>query len=588
MAAAPDYAYEIAVEQVRATTRQIPVSLSATSAGAALLVAVFWDKVDHGILLGWLGLFLLNHIRVLVSYLRHRDVRLSPEWAQRFARRFTFRALTAGFIWGFGAYLFYTDSLAHQALLSGVLYGLAGGAATLYAGFPAAFYGFVVPALTPISVRFALEGDSAHIGMLLLGLVVVVGTRAINRRLQDLLTESLALRFENVDLVRRLTEQKEAAEEARRQAEAANLAKSRFLASASHDLRQPLHALGLFSAALAARLHRSEEASIVANIGASVDALDSLFDALLDISKLDAGVVEAKPCGMRLQALFDRLQRDYGPPAQAKGVGLRIVPTRTVVRSDPVLLERILRNLVSNAVRYTPKGKILVGARRRGERLRIEVWDCGVGIPPECQDKIFDEFYQAGNPGRDRQEGMGLGLAIAGRLARLLDSRIDVASTPGKGSVFRIDVPFGELDEEAERVPAPVAGAALAGSRVLVIDDEAAVRDGMETLLSQWGCRVATAASLDEALARAAREPPDLVLCDYRLDAGTGIEALARLQAALGGRIPGILVSGDTAPEVLLEAKAAGYPLLHKPVRPAKLRALLSHVLGKRPVMQSG
>ena len=370
-----------------------------------------------------------------------------------------------------------------------------------------------------------------------------------------------------------------------RELAAANQAKSRFLAAASHDLRQPMHALGLFIAQLRERVTESETLALVGKVESAVTALQELLDALLDVSRLDAGVVTATTADFRLQPLLARLDAAFAPQAERKGLRLRAVPTALAVHSDPVLTERILLNLLSNAVHYTERGGILIGCRRHGQNVRIEVWDSGVGIAPEHREAVFQEFYQLSNPERDRRKGLGLGLAIAARLARLLDSRIDLRSRPGKGSVFAIELPRGTAQAVAAETGVVMPTAVLQGARVLVVDDDALVLDAMASLLTQWGCRVTTAANGAEALERigGGGGPPDVLLCDYRLPNGeTGVNVIARLRAAAGRQIPATLVTGDTAPERLREAREAGYPLLHKPLQPAKLRALLEHLLASR------
>jgi signal transduction histidine kinase/CheY-like chemotaxis protein len=365
--------------------------------------------------------------------------------------------------------------------------------------------------------------------------------------------------------------------------ELANQAKSRFLRAASHDLRQPMHALGLFVAQLKARIHDPQTRGISAKVEAAVTALQELLDAILDISRLDAGVVSPEIFEFGMDSLFERLHAAFAPVAADKGLALRVVPSRLAVRSDPVLLERILLNLVANAVRYTERGGIVIGCRRRGERVRIEVWDTGVGIVPEQQQAIFQEFYQVGNPERDRHKGLGLGLAIAARLAHLLGSRIEVASRPGKGSVFTVEVPRGTRQAAPSAAElAAVTADRLRGALVLIVDDDALVREAMHGLFVQWGCEVAIAANGDEAMAALERHDrlPDALLCDYLLPGGeSGTDVIQRLHAAAGIAIPAALISGDTAPETLQSAKASGYPLLPKPVAPARLRALTEHLL---------
>jgi signal transduction histidine kinase/CheY-like chemotaxis protein len=367
-----------------------------------------------------------------------------------------------------------------------------------------------------------------------------------------------------------------------RELERANQARSRLLRAASHDLRQPLHALGLFVAQFGERARDPETRHIAAQAGAAVTALQELLDAILDISRLDAGAISPKVADFPIATLLDHLGSAFAPSAAEKGLRLRIVPSRLYARSDPVLLGRILLNLAANALRYTQRDGVLIGCRRRGGRVRIEVWDSGIGIAPEQRQAIFQEFYQAADPQVGGQ-GLGLGLAITARLAGLLGSRIEVASHLGRGSVFSCEVPRGERPA-APQSPAPVVDATdtLHGALVLVVDDDALVRDAMQSLLTQWGCAVAVAATGEEAVAllEGRDRPPDALLCDYRLPGSeTGIEVIRRLQALAGRAIPAALVSADTAPESLNAVRASGYPLLPKPVAPAKLRALVEHLV---------
>ncbi len=418
---------------------------------------------------------------------------------------------------------------------------------------------------------------------------VQIGDGALNHRIEvrtgDEL-EKLAEQFN--DMAARLQQSyanlEKKVEERTRELELANRAKSRFLAVASHDLRQPMHALGLFIAQLRNKVAAPDAAKIVEQAQASTEALGGLFDALLDISKLDAGVLNPKIEDFPIYALLQRLENNFGQAASKKGLKLRIVSSRLVVRSDPVLLERILLNLVANAVRYTSRGGVLVGCRQRGRLVRIEVWDTGSGIPKEHQQEIFQEFYQLANPERDRSKGLGLGLAIVQRLAVLLQHRIELTSTPGAGSVFSVVVPLGEVQGGAEVLPPTVAVTDhLAGAFVMVLDDDKLVQQGMHGLLIDWGCHVITASTTGEALAELEQHQrlPDAFVCDYRLAGETGLQAIERLHAGTADDIPAVLISGDTGPEVLHEAKESGYPLLHKPVQPAKLRALLSQLLAR-------
>jgi signal transduction histidine kinase len=378
-------------------------------------------------------------------------------------------------------------------------------------------------------------------------------------------------------------------EERTHQLALANLAKSRFIAVASHDLRQPLHALGLFVAQLRECLDAAERSRLVERIDVAVAAISELFIALLDISKLDAGALTPKISQFPIANLLKTNESMFAETAREKGLSLRIVSSTAWIRSDDMLLERILQNLVSNAARYTTHGGIVVGCRRRGRQLRIEVWDSGPGIPEDQRQNIFGEFYRLAYPERDRQAGLGLGLAIVERLCRLLDHPIELTSTIGKGSRFAVVVPLATaLTKSVEAQPSREAKLDPArGKLVVVIDDDPLVLDSMGGLLRSWGCGVVTASSEHSALAVLAEHdrPPDLIIADYRLSDGkSGIEAVARLRTAFNASIPAFLISGDTDPERLREARASGYHLLHKPVRPMALRAMLSQFLAKRDV----
>jgi signal transduction histidine kinase/FixJ family two-component response regulator len=376
-------------------------------------------------------------------------------------------------------------------------------------------------------------------------------------------------------------------EERTRQLEAANLAKSRFLAAASHDLRQPLHAVGLFVAQLHGRLRASERSRVVGRIEAALSAMNELFSALLDISKLDAGGTAANITTFPVAQLLARAETTFTEAARAKRLSFRVMRSDAWIRSDFILLERVILNLISNAVRYTNHGGLLVGCRKRGNDLRIEVWDTGAGIPADQHEKIFVEFYRLDGSDRDRRTGLGLGLAIVDRACRLLDHRVEVRSVPGRGSCFAVTVPIAPAQEKA---PAPIIPARdlldrSNGKLVVVIDNDLLVLEGMGGILRSWGCRVITATSDSQALEALTEQgpTPDLIISDYHLSDGrTGLEAIERLRGALSAQIPAFLISGDTTPEALRAAKVSGCHLLHKPVDPMALRAMFGQAI-KRP-----
>ncbi|HEX5638025.1 MAG TPA: hybrid sensor histidine kinase/response regulator, partial [Gammaproteobacteria bacterium] len=376
---------------------------------------------------------------------------------------------------------------------------------------------------------------------------------------------------ENLDLVQQLQTEKNRAEDA-------NLAKSKFLAAASHDLRQPLHALSLFTATLDEKIRLPEVRTVVDNIKQSVTALEGLFNALLDISRLDAGIVQPKIVSANIQPLFRLLDDEYAPQARSQGLAWNIHCDDIAIKTDPVLLETILRNLISNAIRYTPHGRIHLRCTAQEDHARIEIQDSGIGISPENQQEVFNEFVQLQNPERDRTKGLGLGLAIVKRLVNLLQHDLQMHSIPGTGTNFRLRLPIAEVvasSQIADDLQKNIGGQ---GMRVLVIDDEAVVRRAVESLLTEWGYEVIVAESSDEAL-NTLHSAPDVIIADYRLRLNlTGIDAIRAVHARWGKHIPALIITGDTGPEQLREASQSGYSLLHKPVQPGRLRAYLRQV----------
>ena len=384
-----------------------------------------------------------------------------------------------------------------------------------------------------------------------------------------------------------LTQALEAMREAKDSAEAANRAKSSFLAAASHDLRQPMHALGLYMAALRGETVDRSQVDLIERMRASVGALDSLFDALLDVSRIDAGAVEPAPRPFDIAQMLHRLGSDFAPEAADRGLRLsvRVAPAaeRLNAWSDPVLVERILRNLLANAVKYTSEGGVLLSGRLRAAdsaqpQWRIEVWDSGPGIPESERERVFDEFYQLGNPERDRPAGLGLGLSIVRRLARLLGLPLQLDSRLGRGSRFAVDLPA--TPAAAAAIAPALPWGSLDRLGVAVIDDDPAVRDSMGVLLAQWGGDVVAGASAEEVLRLAGPRPAERLhaaVVDLQLaDGRDGIGAIHALRAACGEALPALLVSGATSATWLAQVQASGLQVMTKPVAPERLRAWLA------------
>lgn len=383
------------------------------------------------------------------------------------------------------------------------------------------------------------------------------------------------------DMSRQIAEATSELRERKEDAERATLAKSRFLAAASHDLRQPMHALGLFIAELAQHKHSAEVRRLVERIGASAGAIENLLDSLLDISRLDADVVRPNVRAFALQPVLDRIAAEERTDAQVRDLELKARPTDAWISSDPVLFERILGNLVSNAVRYTRKGRVLVACRRRGQNLRIEVRDNGMGIPEDSQEVIFQEFVQLHNPERSRDKGLGLGLPIVRRLTDLLGHRLSLRSAPGHGSIFAIEVPLVAAQPDEAQAGEERAPGDMGGLRIALIDDDPLARTSMQSLLTSWGCDVVAGAgheALVDTLQREAIEP-QIIISDFRLaGALNGVDVIRSVRALCGHDIPALLITGDTGEETLRLAQQERLPLLHKPVRPARLRALLNRM----------
>ena len=535
-------------------------------------------------LVGLWGLVLIALLFVRRAYaLRQLD--RPPADVQRSLAHMVWFAFAAGLITGVAGPLFFPALPPEgRALLTMILVCWTAGGVSTAAAYARAFYAYVAPALLPLALLWMMAGVPQEIAVavliLLFGLIQVFFVRDNER----VVRESFVIRYENERLLEALERERQEVLLARDRAEEANRAKSQFLAAASHDLRQPLHALSLFSATLTLRAADGAAGEIAGHINKALGSLSTLVDALLDISKLDAGAVQPELQRVNVKTLIERIEAEYRPVARDKGLTFRVAPVDAQVQTDPVLLERVVRNLVDNAFKYTAAGSVSLDVELDEQTVRIAVRDTGPGIPKSERERIFEEFYQVGNPERDRGKGLGLGLAIVRRLARLLGLEVQLESNPGHGSTFALTLAraAGESGlRQPQRVPVIDDAGALAGARVLVIDDEPSVRVGMRALLESWGCRVAACSGLVEAqrLLDDYALDVDVIVADFRLPQHeNGIETVRRLRERLG-EVPALIVSGDTAPERLREAQASGLPFLHKPVSAEKLKETVLAVL---------
>ncbi|TPP09766.1 PAS domain-containing hybrid sensor histidine kinase/response regulator [Rhizobium glycinendophyticum] len=383
-----------------------------------------------------------------------------------------------------------------------------------------------------------------------------------------------------------LTRVNHALAEARAAADEANIGKTRFFAAAGHDILQPLNAARLYSSSLVERLGDSEDSALVENIDSALESVESILGAVLDISRLDTGAMKPRFSTVPLNSLLQKIETDFAPMAREKNLKLVVMPTKFSVRSDPTLLRRLIQNLVSNAIKYTPAGRIVVGARRQGDKVVIQVTDSGIGIPSSKFRTVFKEFARL-EEGMRTASGLGLGLSIVDRIARVLHHPVELASKPGKGTTFKVVMPLDVAKPASDGVvklaPESRNTPSLQGFRVLCIDNEPKILEGMQLLISGWGCEVTCAGSIAEMDTLLENSPaPDLVIADYHLGDGSGIGAILRLRALTKADMPALLITADRSAEVRAEAERHSITLQHKPVRPAALRAFMTQVSSQR------
>jgi signal transduction histidine kinase len=538
-------------------------------------------SASHAVWLWCAACVASSGVRLLLNPPRWLRDRLGSALIDR--RQWLALLLLASLIWGAGPPLFLRGDPATDSLMTIIFLAAAGLSAPLLCAWRPAVYLSLLPAVLPLLVTLAIRalmGASAAMTNSWLLAAIVAAFLLLLERLTKAQNDSLALllavRFRNEDLVGQLRSQIEVAARAVEE-------KTRFVASAAHDLRQPLHALGMFCATLEQHLRNTPQKPLVRNMMEAIESLEESFGAMLDISRLDAALVQPAPQTFPVRDVFRRLYQQFGGDAEAHGLSLRFRASRRVIRSDPQLLERVLANLVQNAMRYTKRGGVLVAARRHPRGIALEVWDTGVGIAEDKQEMIFREFYQIDNPERDRGRGLGMGLAIVQRLCALLEHSLELHSRLGRGSVFRIVVPPGDVAAIQATAPEVVTQSPrrMLTVRVLLIDDDRAIREATSQLLQPLGVDVIVAATIDEAVeqARDSHERIDMILSDWRLRGQeNGILAVRAVRLVTGETTPAVLITGDTSPELLKLAHEHGLVVLHKPLQPRQLLRFIRHL----------
>jgi len=601
----------VAAELAQLLYRQMPAVVAANLINSALVVFALWYGAERAVLFAWAAAVLV--LALARSYLwlryRHRAPDSGEFEAARWTGYFTVGSLISGLVWGSAVLLFATpDNATSLILFSFVIGGMAAGAVTTLSSHPPAFYAYILTSVLPLVAALLALGDRTGVAMggmvtayvvalLLIGRNfhgVLVNAIEINAQNKELLTEmerkvqarTAALTEANQRLEIEIEERRNAqaqVEEARAEAERANQAKSRFLAAASHDLRQPLQSMFMFASVLHHQVVDARGDETLTHIERSMDVLKEMLDSLLDVSRLDVDVIQPELAAFALQPLLDDVVADYRRIAEGKGLVLRRGEGYEArVTSDPNLLARMVRNLVENAIRYTERGQVSLSTRILRDKVHVDVEDSGIGIAPDQVERIFEEFHQVANPERDKARGLGLGLAIVQRLSIILNHPVTVTSTLGQGSTFSIALPLTPAASAVATAPRPSTRAESgAGRQVVLIDDDEMVLKALGGTFEDWGYGVVMAGSEDEAVSRLlpGAHPPHLIVADYRLRHGrVGTDAIRHIRERCATLVPSIVLTGETGEDHLADAEAVGATVLHKPVTPQQLAGVLKRL----------
>ncbi|WP_370263698.1 hybrid sensor histidine kinase/response regulator [Limnobacter sp.] len=563
-------------EQVQLLFQHLPFILMGNVASASGLVAILWSRQNTTALIAWLVCIYATCVARLV--LRHQFFSLQGQFCPNRWMNFAIGGtLVSGVLWGTAGVVFFNNDPITVMALATFLAAMVAGAVSSHSCYSPAYLAYALPTALPYIVVCLFQGETFYTALAICASVFVLANISYGRNLEKTVVDSIRLRFQNSDLVDALTRQKELAEQA-------NVAKTQFLAAASHDLRQPLQAIELLTDALGRDLANHPSRKLLDLIQDAGKGLRDLLNGLLDSSRIHASAINTKPQHIELHTLLSRVQHDFAPAAAQKGLDLRLRSTRLWVYTDPQLLERIIRNFVDNAIKYTPHGRVLIGCRRHGDTLRVEVHDTGIGIPSMAQELVFNEFHQLSNPEHDKSKGLGLGLFIVKNLARVMGLQVGLHSVPGQGSSFFIGLPIcapADTPSAASAQKADNPAEPIRGKTVLLIDDDAVIRTSVVEMLKRWHCSTVIAASAEEALQvlLAQGVVPDAIVADYRLgNNANGVQAIEALQKQLG-HIPAVILTGDTSTDRIVEAQESGHLIMHKPLSAAQLRDSLSALM---------
>jgi signal transduction histidine kinase len=545
--------------------RQVPQSVLVGIVGAFAMMVVFWKSMDQNLLMGWFVLILLESLaRVRVAY-RFRHAVQVVDQVQRWARGWVVLAVLAGLLWGASGFIFFSENQPlHQVVLVAVVLSVAFGSLTLYASHRPAFYSFMLLAVVPLIGRMVWEQDPTYYTAAVVMAAVFFFTVFYGRNFGDAVFESVKNNYENEVLVEQLMAEKRLAEDARREAENATRSKTQFFAAASHDLRQPLQAIGIYVSLLKKRAQGPLE-PLVNNLSTAVETLSKLVEELLEISRLDSGSIQPRVEQVLVDEVLQLLEQEFTPLAASKGLSLRVRRSRIAIDSDPLLLQRVIRNLLANALRYTQRGGVLLAARQRDGLISIEIWDTGPGIRQTELDRIFEEFYRGeSSKAENSGSGFGLGLSIVKRICGLLGHPLIVTTRPGTGTVFRVEVPLSASPPRLKR-SAPetidVAIRPLNGFTFVVLEDNAEILNSLTRLIRSWGAEVVPSTGYNAQLIKriSMHERIDGILADHNLGPHSisGVEAVFRVRELVGFPIPVVMLTAVPGSDVLAEFQRA-------------------------------
>lgn len=564
--------------QVQLFFKQVPSVVIAASITATALSFLYYDTAGTEITISWLiSVYLLTAARLysVRQYKVHCQLDIKTIDNRHWSVLCISFSLLSGIQWGLAVLLFFNpESVVDISILILLELAMVAAAVASLSVIPTAFVGYATPVALMTAYPLFFSGDSEFYILGILVIVYLLAMYVFCKNIYKAIMFGIRMSIENTELVTSLQIEKGKAENA-------NLSKSRFLASASHDLRQPLQALTLFTEALKEDVKEEKQQSLVERISKSLDALKGLLNSLLDISKLDAGGVKVNWAGFDIANVFDEIRTEFRPMAEKKFQQLAITNASLFVFSDPILIKRIIQNLVVNAIKHSSEeALIIVDIKPDGENAIITVKDNGPGIPKSEITKVFSEFHQLNNPERDRNKGLGLGLAIVKRLSGLLDISLDIESQPGSGSTFSLVLPKAKADQinEKQTELSRISIGQLNGLGVLVVEDEIDVRESLVMLLEGWGCDVWQTDNIAGAVALFNQQAVELVVTDYRLRQNeTGLELLRNINND-GKNVSGLVITGDTSVEKIKEFMHEDYLVLHKPIKPAELRVAITQL----------